>query len=168
MVPCCCLRQTVWHSLTNSGPSNSATGNMIRWDELSGSGGVIEVCLIPPDPTGIHGESEIMAFPISDREITLLANRRQAPDTLRLRSLRRVRQALPPRHTEAASRRVRRQARGRPFDKLRAGRINETRNPNVEAESARHAEQIRDGFFENGSRRNPLLRWRTRRGGLLR
>jgi hypothetical protein len=68
--------------ITKSVLSNSTTSSTTRWGKLSGAGGVIEVCFITPDATGIQGEPEITTFPISDRENTLLfcifANRRQS------------------------------------------------------------------------------------------
>jgi hypothetical protein len=58
--------------MIKSGPSNSTTSSTTRGGKLSGAGGVVGVCFITPDPTGIQGEPEITTFPISDRENTLL------------------------------------------------------------------------------------------------
>jgi hypothetical protein len=57
--------------MTKSGVRNSTTSNTTPGGELSGAGGLVEVCFITPDPNGIHGEPEITTFPISDRENTL-------------------------------------------------------------------------------------------------
>ena len=58
-------------NMTESSTTNVRSG----WGWLSRPVGVVGVCFMIPEHSGVYGESEITGFPIIDREFTLETRR---------------------------------------------------------------------------------------------